>query len=150
YCLLQESRLGLVISQPYEHGSNLLHHQAVIDLQILRRVARHLPERRIPRGLHDRDAAMDFDCDQPGCAVVSQTAQNHTDGFRPESGGCGAKQRIDRRTEAVLPGAASHPNGLPLQGHVIVRRSEVDAAGTDGLPIRRMNAWYRTAPREGG
>lgn len=99
------------------------------------RAPRHRLERRVIRILYDRDSAGPLDLDQSDRTVGEQSAEDDADHARPERQGGAAEQRIDRRAVAVLARAAGDAHAVALHGHVVARRSDVDAGRGDRLAV---------------
>jgi hypothetical protein len=89
--------------------------------------------------LDQREAALLLDCQQPGSAVAQVTREHYPDDSRTILMRSGTEERVDGRTMAVFFGPAGEPNVAVVQVEVTIRRSDIDSAGLDRLPIRGVS-----------
>ena len=99
----------------------------------------HRRPRSLARLLDHGHTAGALDFAQAGRAVVEEATEHDADRSRPVHQRGAAKQRIDRRTHAMLAGATGHAHAAVLDRQVKAGRSHVDVAAPDCRPVLRVD-----------
>ena len=134
--------------EPHQQPGQLQGMDHVIDVDAPEDARRHLSSGGGGGVLDHRDPAARLHRHHPRRAAVLEAGEDHADHARPVGPGGGPEERVDRGTVAVLARPAHDLDVAGPHEEVAVGRREVDAPGSDGVPVERMHRLERAAGGE--
>ena len=136
------------LSQARQHGCNLVHGQAIINLQVAECVTGHVGERRLVGVLYDGEATRELDGDKSGGAVVAQAAEDHPYHARAKDVRCRAEQRVNSGPQPIFGWPATDLDPAVSQYEMPIGGCHDDAPRLNRVPILGLHRGERASPAE--
>ena len=138
--LLQERwdgrmELDVLVGELADQGSDLHGRKAVVDIDVLQRVAGHVGAEGLLRILNDGHATPLLHGHQSRRPVVERAREDDPDHARPVETRGGAEERVHRGPVPSFGRAAREAHHAIVDHHVAIGRSDVDAALRQRLAV---------------